>query len=80
MLWPYLSLVIFYVQSAAYVDSSAGVVVAIGVAVAIADAALAVVVLVIIGRRGLSPLVAATTTVVLVGLVRPRSSRASPPS
>lgn len=68
VVWPYLYLVLFYAQSAAYVDSSAGVVVAIGIAVAIADAALAVVVLAVIGRRGLSPPVAAATTVALVGL------------
>lgn len=68
LVWPYLYLLAFFSQSAAYVDSSAGVPVVIGLGVALGNAALAIVVLAAAGRKGLSRSVAAVVTGVLTVL------------
>jgi len=53
VLWPYLYVMVFYVQSPAFVDSSGGVRLPVGIAVALADAALAVLVLGFVSRQQL---------------------------
>lgn len=56
LVFPFLYLSVFYLQSPAFIDASIGAPVAVGVAFAVGDAVLGLAVLVAVGRRGAPPL------------------------
>jgi len=68
LVFPFLYLLVFYLQSPAFIDVSLGVAVAVGVAFALVEALLALGLLVVVGRRGLPPVALLAGSVLLAAL------------